>query len=104
MSHGYANDETYALCATIDNDEALYIACREYVRELLTSVPTMTEQTIGVNLKNRLQAWAFGGGWGWPDAPRQFNDVLRYFSPSQMAAVNEEDLAETVLSSLEAAP
>lgn len=60
------------------NDQELYRAVLAYVRGLLR-VPGMTDQAIGRNVKDRVFAWAFGGGWGfsegWPN-PRTFEYFL----------------------------
>lgn len=47
------------------NDQEVYHAVLAYARELLRGVPGMTDQTLGRNVKDRVFAWAYGGGWGW---------------------------------------
>lgn len=64
------------------NDQDLYDAVLDMVRDLLRRVPGMTDQTIGVNVKGRVFAWAYGGGWGysegWGGATTSLRDGDRY--------------------------
>jgi len=60
----------------------VYNAVLAYARELLRQVPGMTDQTLGLNVKHRVFAWAYGGGWGWADgwggATESLRDADRY--------------------------
>jgi hypothetical protein len=64
------------------NDQDVYRAVVEYVRDMLRRVPNMTDQTIGRNVKDRVYSWAFGGGWGysegWGGATSSLRDDDRY--------------------------
>jgi hypothetical protein len=72
-----------------------------YARELLVRLPTMTDQTLGRNVKDRVFAWAFGGGWGWaegwPGPGRPFDYFL---SREDYGLVSEESIAESVREAL----
>jgi hypothetical protein len=64
------------------NDQAVYDTVLAYARELLCRVPGMTDQTLGRNVKDRVFAWAYGGGWGysegWGGATSSLRDKDRY--------------------------
>jgi hypothetical protein len=64
------------------NDQDVYLAVLAEVRAMLGGVPGMTLQTIGRNVKDRVFAWAYGGGWGysegWGGATSPLLDCLRY--------------------------
>jgi hypothetical protein len=79
MSESHATDE---FCAIWQNDQDVYNAVLEEVREMLRRVPGMTDQTIGVNIKARVFSWAYGGGWGyssgWGGATYSLRDRERY--------------------------
>lgn len=49
------------------NDADVYRAVCDLARDLLRRVPGMTDQTLGRNIKDRVFAWAYGGGWGYSD-------------------------------------
>lgn len=64
------------------NDQDVYLAVLGLAREWLRRVPGMTDQTLGRNVKDRVFAWAFGGGWGWSSGwgglPTSLRDQDRY--------------------------
>lgn len=72
-----------------------------YARELLDRLPTMTDQTLGRNVKDRVFAWAFGGGWGhsglWVGRASTFDHFL---SREDYGRVSEESIAESVRDAL----
>lgn len=49
------------------NDQDVYRAVIDYVRNMRPRMFVMTDQTLGRNVKDRVFAWAYGGGWGFSD-------------------------------------
>lgn len=83
------------------NDQDLYKAVLAYARELLRGVPGMTPQTIGRNVKDRMFAWAFGGGWGWPTGwPGSWRTFEYFLGRDQYRWVSETVVGEEVLDAL----
>lgn len=101
--NGYRNQATFEFCSTVDNHEALYYAVRDYARDLLRGLPTMSDQALGRNVRDRVLSWAFGGGWGF-DNPPMFRQALGHWDRDEMASapLSEEDIAECIRSMLEA--
>lgn len=64
------------------NDQAVYHEVVAMVRDMLRRSPTMSDQTIGRNVKDRVFSWAYGGGWGfdtgWGHATSSLRDDDRY--------------------------
>jgi hypothetical protein len=64
------------------NDQDVYVAVLDYAKALLHRTPGMTDQTLGRNVKDRVFAWAYGGGWGWrsgwADSTTSLRDEDRY--------------------------
>ena len=64
------------------NDQDVYHAVLDYARDCYAQVPGMTDQTLGRNVKDRVFAWAYGGGWGhaagWGGATTSLRDDDRY--------------------------
>lgn len=64
------------------NNQEVCHAVLDYARELLRTNPTITDMTLGRNVKDRVFAWAFGGGWGystgWGGATSSLRDSDRY--------------------------
>jgi hypothetical protein len=75
----HATDE---FCLIWQNDQAVYNEVVAYTRDLLRGLPSMTNQTLGRNVKDRVFAWAYGGGWGysegWGHATSSLRDEDRY--------------------------
>jgi hypothetical protein len=78
------------------NDQDLYLATLAYARELLRRMPQMSDQTLGRNVKDRVFAWAFGGGWGhdglWVGRADTFDYFVRredYGDVSELAVAEE---------------
>lgn len=60
--------ETWAFNLHWSNDEALYRAVLRYAAGCLRRVPNMTDQTLGLNVKNEVRRWCEDGyvsdlGW-----------------------------------------
>lgn len=98
--NGYKNAETFNFISTVDNDFDLYEAVKAYTVDLLDRHPWMTDQTLGRNIKDRVFAWANGGGWGY-DCPPRFQNVLQYLDLADYGRVNEEEVAESVRDALD---
>lgn len=89
---GWANYASWHFSVIWHNDYDLHHALIDYSRQLLRSVPGMTDQTLGRNIKDRVYSWANGGGYGYDNAPR-FVDVLRHLQPdTPYAEVNEDEV------------
>ena len=72
-----------------------------YASELLAQLPTMTDQTLGRNIKDRVFAWAFGGGWGWSSGWPGPGQPFQYFlSREDYGRISEESIAESVRDAL----
>lgn len=59
------------------NDQAVYHEVVDMVREMLRKNPGITDQTIGRNVKDRVFAWAYGGGYGYSDGWGHATSSLR---------------------------
>ena len=84
-----------------ENDYDLYLATLAYARDLLRRTPNMTDQTLGRNVKDRVFAWAFGGGWGWSDFYPHDHRAFDYFlKREQHGDVQDERVGERVRDAL----
>ena len=106
------------------NPQEVYNAVVDYARDLLRRQPTMTDMTLGRNVKDRVFAWAYGGGWGYsegwggatsslrdddrypdwvegPPPPGYRNTPFNHFLPTHtFGQVDEEDVAQEVREAL----
>lgn len=105
---GYANQTTFELIATVENNQELYEAMKAYTRTCLERVPGMTDQTLGMNLRLRLYAWAAGftveTGWGFDDVAlphHRFEKALEYYDRTKHGLVNEMELVQMAKTALE---
>jgi hypothetical protein len=122
MSRNHATDEFNMIW---ENDQDVYKEVLAYAEGLLHRTPGMTDQTLGRNVKDRVFAWAYGGGWGWaygwghsmtslrdqdrypdwpdltgpPDGYRP-NPFSYFLTREQYGEVSEEDVAEAVRDAL----
>lgn len=55
---GYANGVSHHVLVIIENDQFLHNAVVDEARRLLDWLPSMTPQTLGVNLKTSVRRWA----------------------------------------------
>jgi hypothetical protein len=92
------------------NDYALYHAVLDHARELLHRVPTMTDQTLGRNLRDAVQRWCVdevAAPLGWQEKAYVIDPaVLRMMrkeveQAGGFSAVPEEPIAEEVRELLE---
>lgn len=93
------NHETTEFNMIWQNDYHLYQAVLGFARDLLAQVPGMTDQALGRNVKDRVFAWAFGGGWGHAEGwdSRAFDYFL---TREDYGSVSEESVAEEVRDAL----
>lgn len=91
MHVGYRNYITFKVIAEIENDGVIYEALLAYVRELLTPVPNMTPQAVGVNIKRLLQIWAKSPDTR-PKGTQSTVGILNDLRKVRWEHVNEEDL------------
>jgi len=101
---------TWAFDLHWSNDEPLYRAVLDYSRELLRRVPTMTQQTLGRNVRDTVQRWCADESamrtTGWQATPYVVDRrVLRMMREEVersggFADVDENSVGESVLDSL----
>jgi hypothetical protein len=85
MSESHEQQATHAtdeFCMVWQNDQDVYLEVVGMTRDLIRLYPGMTDQTLGRNIKDRVFAWAYGGGWGyssgWGGAVSSLLDSDRY--------------------------
>lgn len=81
-----------------ENDYDVYHLVLNKARECLKQVPTMTDQTLGRNIKDYVFALRCAGGWGYPEgmgSPR-VRSVLQWIKVEDYGSVSEEVVAEQV--------
>lgn len=92
------NHETQNFNMVWQNDYDVYHLVLGQARALLRSLPSMTDQTLGRNLKDYVFALRNGGGYGHPDgfgSPR-IRHTLQWIGADTYGGVSEEDVAEDV--------
>jgi hypothetical protein len=64
------------------NDQDIYNAVLDYARNMSPRMEFQTDQTLGRNVKDRVFAWCYGGGWGfsegWGGSTTSLRDDDRY--------------------------
>lgn len=101
--NGYANAETLAFQVYAANTRELHDAIRDYAADCLRRVPSMTDQTLGTNIKLAVRTWvdqvANGEpirnlGWGpsgiLPIRPRTLRELVR--DVGDLSRLSEDDL------------
>lgn len=87
------------------NDQEFYLAVLDHARELLRRVPTMTDQTLGRNVRDAVQRWCMEGkasplGWqvrAYPVSPAVLTMMRSEVEQAGgFNAVSEESVAESV--------
>lgn len=104
--NGYANEDSYYFDMVWSNDRGIYDAIRKEGKHLLSVVPGMTDQTLGLNIKTMILATMNKGGWGYPGVPDEFKGVdfsnlTGSMTLDQMRNVNETEFGEKVRTALE---
>lgn len=71
---GYVNAETYRFEEFAPNVLSVYTDVRNVAREMLRRVPSMTDQTLGANIKLHVRTWVLDAregrtlrNYGWAD-------------------------------------
>lgn len=92
------------------NDYALYHAVLDHARELLRRVPSMTDQTLGRNLRDAVQRWCMDEAaypLGWQEKAYAIDPAVLRMMRNEVEqaggfnAVPEEPIAEEVRELLE---
>lgn len=92
------NHETRNFNMVWENDYDVYHLVLAHSRDLLKQVPSMTDQTLGRNVKDYVFALRNGGGWGWPEGfgSAHARHVLQWIGADTYGEVSEEEVAEQV--------
>lgn len=98
---GAANRATWDFNLHWQNDYDLYHAVLTHARGLLLLVPTMTDEALGRNVKDRVHAWAVGGGcYGFYYGDTRFMRVLSTLDVGNYGEVDDREVGEHVREAL----
>ena len=103
---GYVNAETYRFEQFAPNVLSLYTDLCNVAREMLRRVPSMTDETLGANIKLHVRSWVYDAregkapqNYGWADgytvttSPAVLLDLAEYVG--DLSRLSETDLGES---------
>jgi hypothetical protein len=103
--NGFANKESHDFDVIWSNDFALYEAVKSHGQHLLDWLPSMTDQTLGRNIKDGVRAYVHGGGWGYSDVPEWYRGIpsvktKENLKSLDLSKVNEDNFGHAVRDAL----